>query len=46
MRVIQWRLAALIRHLAAGFGYLDTHLKYGFVDGPAHGQITATAPGR
>jgi len=36
----------VIRQLGRGFGYLDSHLKYGLVDGAAHGQMMTTAPGR
>ena len=44
--IIQWRLAALIRQLGAGFGYLDAQIVHGFVDSAARGQITTAAPGR
>jgi hypothetical protein len=34
-----WRFAALIRRCGRGLGYLDAHLKHGFVDGAAQARL-------
>jgi hypothetical protein len=46
MRRLQWRLAALIRQLVRGFGYLKPQVVHRSVDRTTRGQITTAAPGR
>ena len=44
--MIQWRLAALIRQLRRGLGYLKPQVVHRLVDRTTRSQITTAAPGR
>ena len=46
MRRLQWRLAALIRQLGRGLGYLKPQFVHRLVDGAAHSQIATATTSR